>query len=97
MTSAEGLIDKAKAKRRLGELIGNKDRTLAEANELIDLLVGYVVQHGAAIIDIRDKMATQEGAIEMVADIVAPRDDDGPLVGIAPPKLIGIPPVKDQH
>lgn len=93
--NAEELIDKAKAKKRLAELLGNKQRTLEEANELIDIMVGYVVQHGASIIDMRDKMATQEGAIEVLADMVAPQGPTG-LVGFDKPEIIGIP-HKDTH
>jgi hypothetical protein len=86
--NAEDRIDRAKAKKRLGELLGNKSRSLEEANELIDILVGYVVQHGTSIIDIRDKMATQEGAIETLADMLAPQQEG--LVGFDKPELIGI-------
>lgn len=88
--NAADAIAKAKTKKRLGTLVGKKDRTLGEANELIDLMVGYLVQHGSSILDIRDRMATQEGAIEMLADMVAPKGlDNDRLVGLEPPELVG--------
>lgn len=85
--NAKEALDKAHTKKRLGELIGNKDRTLAEANELIDLLVGYVVQQGSSIIDMRDRMATQEGAIEVLANMVAP-EKGSKLIGFDEPKIV---------
>lgn len=87
--NAAQAIDRAKAKKRLGELLGNKARTLEEANELVDILVGYVVQAQTSILDIRDRMATQEGAIETLANMVAP-EQDSKLIGFDEPKLVGI-------
>lgn len=85
----EASIKQAKSDSRLRELATNNNRTLEEANELVDLLLNYVAVIQTSILDIRDRMATQEGAIETLADMVAPKDGNG-LVGFEKPELIGI-------
>lgn len=80
-------IERAKRTTRLKELATNKARTLEEANELVDLMLTYVAQIQTSILDVRDKMATQEGAIEAMADMIAPKEPANGLVGFEKPKL----------
>lgn len=88
---AEDAIKTAKSDSRLRQLATNKSRTLEEANELADLLLIFTAQLQTSVLDIRDKMATQEGAIEMLANMIAPEDaSKAGLVGFDEPKIVGI-------
>ena len=86
---AEDAIRNAKSDSRLKVLASNKNRTLEESNELVDLLLVFTAQIQSSVLDIRDRMATQEGAIETLVDIVAPKGEEG-LVGFKKPGLVGI-------
>ena len=83
----EDSIKTAKSDSRLRQLATNKNRTPEETNELVDLLLNFIAQLQTSVLSIRDKMATQEGAIEALADMVAPKEPGNGLVGFDKPKL----------
>ena len=79
---------------RFKKLLAKEDRTLEEANFLIDKLFGFVAQQGAAIIDLRAKMVDHKDVIEGLSDNIQslqPRDEELDnkfgLIGMTPPNL----------
>ena len=76
---------------RLAELLDNKERTLDEANELVDLLAGFIATQGAAIMQLRELASEQGAALAMVTGIVAPEPKKRPkLVGFDKSSLIKV-------
>lgn len=67
----------------------------AMANHIRDLhkLINYLFEaqgiQAASIIQIREMQAAHRGAIEFLADMAGAETDEGPLVGIKKPGLVG--------
>jgi hypothetical protein len=58
-------------------------------HKLINFLATSLMTQGQSIIDIRTKMVEHKGAIELLAAIVCPEEDDRPkLIGFDEPKIV---------